>query len=91
MIAGYAQNGLGKEALGLYEQMKQEVVQPDNVTFVLLLKACGSLEALEQGKQLHSDIIKRGFQSDVIVGNTLVDMYAKCGSTEDARVNCSTT
>ncbi|KAJ7548566.1 hypothetical protein O6H91_07G017400 [Diphasiastrum complanatum] len=85
MIAGYAQNGLGKEALNLYEQMKQEGLQPDIVTFVLLLKACASLAALEQGKQLHSDIIKRGFQSDVIVGSTLVDMYAKCGCTEDAR------
>ncbi|KAJ7278093.1 hypothetical protein O6H91_06G050200 [Diphasiastrum complanatum] len=85
MIAGYAQNGLGKEALALYEQMKQEDVQPNNVTFVVLLKACASLAALEQGKQLHFDIIKRGFQSDVIVGNTLVDMYAKCGCTDDAR------
>ncbi|KAJ7515092.1 hypothetical protein O6H91_23G070800 [Diphasiastrum complanatum] len=85
MIAGYAQNGLGEEALALYEQMKQEGVQPDDVTFVLLLKACASLAALEQGKQLHSEIIKRGFQLDVVVGNTLVNMYAKCGCTEDAR------
>ncbi|KAJ7548560.1 hypothetical protein O6H91_07G017300 [Diphasiastrum complanatum] len=85
MIAGYAQNGLGKEALALYEQMKQEGVQPDNVTFVLLLKACASVAALEQGKQFHSDIIKRGFESDVIIGSSLVDMYAKCGCTEDAR------
>ncbi|KAJ7546162.1 hypothetical protein O6H91_08G027800 [Diphasiastrum complanatum] len=85
MITGYAQNGLGKEALALYEQMKQEGVQPNNVTFVPLLKVCASLAALEQGKQLHSEIIKRGFQSDVVVGSTLVDMYAKCGCTEDAR------
>ncbi|KAJ7564266.1 hypothetical protein O6H91_02G010200 [Diphasiastrum complanatum] len=85
MIAGYAQNGLGKEALALYEQMKQEGMQPNNFTFVLLLKACASLGALEQGRQLHSDIIKRGFLSEVVVRNTLVDMYAKCGCTEDAR------
>ncbi|KAJ7298413.1 hypothetical protein O6H91_Y582700 [Diphasiastrum complanatum] len=85
MIAGYAQNGLGKEALALYEQMKQEGMQPNNVTFVLLLKACASRADLEQGKQLHSEIMKRGFQSDVVVGNTLVDMYTKCGCTEDAR------
>ncbi|KAJ7528357.1 hypothetical protein O6H91_15G000200 [Diphasiastrum complanatum] len=85
MIAGYAQNGLGKEALALYDQMKHEGVQPDNVTLVLLLKACASLAALEQGKQLHSVIMKRGFQSDVVVGSTLVDMYAKCGCTEGAR------
>ncbi|KAJ7538802.1 hypothetical protein O6H91_11G063600 [Diphasiastrum complanatum] len=85
MIAGYAQNGLGNEALALYEQMKQDGMQPNNITFVLLLKACASLAALEQGQQLHSEIIKRGFQSDVVVASTLVDMYAKCGCTEDAR------
>ncbi|KAJ7300180.1 hypothetical protein O6H91_Y053900 [Diphasiastrum complanatum] len=84
MIAGYAQQGLGKEALALYEQMKQEDVQPNNVTYVVLLNACASIAALEQGKQLHSHIIKSGFESDVVVGNTLIDMYAKCGSIEHA-------
>ncbi|KAJ7518482.1 hypothetical protein O6H91_21G071300 [Diphasiastrum complanatum] len=54
-------NGLGKEALALYEQMKQEGMQPNHVT----------LAALEQGKQLHSEVIKRGFQSDVVVCSTL--------------------
>ncbi|KAJ7256129.1 hypothetical protein O6H91_Y414900 [Diphasiastrum complanatum] len=85
MIAGYAQHGLGKEALDLYEQMKQEGVQPNNFTYVVLLKACASIAALEQGKQLHLDIIESGFESDVIVGNTLVDMYAKCDHMEDAQ------
>ncbi|KAJ7568880.1 hypothetical protein O6H91_01G051500 [Diphasiastrum complanatum] len=84
MIAGYAQQGLGKEALALYEQMKKEGVQPNNITYIVLLKACASIAAMEQGKQLHLDIIKSGFQSDVIVGNTLVDMYAKCGCIQEA-------
>ncbi|KAJ7540086.1 hypothetical protein O6H91_10G001200 [Diphasiastrum complanatum] len=85
MIAGYAQNGLGKEGLGLYEQMKQAGVQPNNVTYGILLKSCASSAALNHGKQLHSDIIRSGFEPDVVVGNTLVDMYAKCGCLEDAR------
>ncbi|KAJ7555628.1 hypothetical protein O6H91_05G047200 [Diphasiastrum complanatum] len=84
MIAGYAQHGLGKEALDLYEQMKQEGVQPNNVTYVVLLQACASIAALDQGKQLHLDIIESGFESDTTVRNTLVDMYAKCGCMEDA-------
>ncbi|KAJ7536765.1 hypothetical protein O6H91_12G081100 [Diphasiastrum complanatum] len=84
MIAGYAQHGLGKEALDLYEQMKQEGVQPTYVTYVVLLKACASITALKQGMQLHLDIIKSGFQFDLTVGNTLVDMYAKCGRIKDA-------
>ncbi|KAJ7555613.1 hypothetical protein O6H91_05G046700 [Diphasiastrum complanatum] len=85
MIAGYAQHGLGKEALDLYEQMKQEGVQPNIVTDVVLLKACASTAAVEQGKQIHADIIKSGYKPDVTVENTLVDMYAKCGCIEDAR------
>ncbi|KAJ7532424.1 hypothetical protein O6H91_13G002800 [Diphasiastrum complanatum] len=85
LIAGYAQQGLGKEALALYDQMKQEGVQPDSVTYVVLLKACASIAALEQGKQLHSHIVRRGFELDVIVGSAIVDMYAKCGCIEDAR------
>ncbi|KAJ7285387.1 hypothetical protein O6H91_05G047000 [Diphasiastrum complanatum] len=85
MIAGYAQHGLGKEALDLYEQMKQEGVQPSNITYVVLLKACASIAALEQGKQLHADILKSGMESDEIIGSALVDMYAKCGHVEDAR------
>ncbi|KAJ7536613.1 hypothetical protein O6H91_12G074900 [Diphasiastrum complanatum] len=85
LIAGYAQQGLGKDALDLYEQMKQDGLQPNIVTYVVLLKACASIVALEQGKHLHLDIIKSCLESDVIVGSTLVDMYAKCGRIEDAR------
>ncbi|KAJ7514776.1 hypothetical protein O6H91_23G058700 [Diphasiastrum complanatum] len=85
MIAGYARQGLGKEALALYEQMKEEDVQPDNVTYIVLLNACASIAALEQGKQLHHNIIKSGLESHMIVGSALVDMYAKCGSIEHAR------
>ncbi|KAJ7541386.1 hypothetical protein O6H91_10G057200 [Diphasiastrum complanatum] len=85
MITGYTQQGLGKEALALYEQMKQEGVQPDNVTCAVLLNACTSIAALEQGMELHSHIIKSGFESDVFVGSALIDMYAKCGSIEHAR------
>ncbi|KAJ7514799.1 hypothetical protein O6H91_23G059500 [Diphasiastrum complanatum] len=85
MIAGYARQGLGKEALVLYEQMKQEDVQPDRITYIVLLNACASISALEQGKQLHSHIIKSSIESDPIVGSALVDMYAKSGSIENAR------
>ncbi|KAJ7552323.1 hypothetical protein O6H91_06G050100 [Diphasiastrum complanatum] len=85
MIAGYAQQGLGKEALALYEQMKQEGMQPDSVTHVLLLRACACIAALEEGKQLHSHIIGSGLVLDVIMGSALIDMYAKCGCIEDAR------
>jgi hypothetical protein len=64
--------------------MQQEGVQPDSVTFVGVLNACASIIALEEGRCVHHQIIQSGLESDVFVGNSLLDMYAKCGSIEDA-------
>lgn len=84
MIAGYCQCGYIKDALCLYERMHQEGRKPDHVIFVCLLSAIERPEALEQGKQVHAQIIKSGFQSDASVGNALVTMYSKCDNIEDA-------
>eukprot|EP01018_Ginkgo_biloba_P031329 Gb_01246 [translate_table: standard] len=85
MIAGCSQNGYVEEAQKLYRQMQLTGVKPNSETFVIVLPACANLAVLEQGKEIHGVIIKSGFQSYVFVGCSLVDMYAKCGSLEDAR------
>jgi pentatricopeptide repeat protein len=64
--------------------MQQEGVQPDSVTFAGVLKACASVVAIEESRCVHQQIIQSGLELDVLVGNSLVDMYAKCGSMEDA-------
>jgi pentatricopeptide repeat protein len=74
----------GQKALGLFQQMQQEGVQPDSVTFVGVLKACASMVAIEEGRCVHRDIIQSDLESDVFVGSSLVSIYAKCGSMEDA-------
>ncbi|XP_057832678.2 pentatricopeptide repeat-containing protein At4g02750 isoform X2 [Cryptomeria japonica] len=84
MISGYAQNGHGEEALELFRQMQLAEVKPDSDTFVVVLPACCTFASLEEGKEVHGVLIKNGFEIDVLVGNTLVGMYAKCGSIEDA-------
>ena len=57
-----------------------------SVTYSSLLRACATLAALEPGLQIHSFTIKTIYDQDLAVGNALVDMYAKCGSTKDARL-----
>jgi hypothetical protein len=52
---------------------------PDGLTFVPVLNACASLRALEDGRLVHEQVIQSGCVSDVFVGNSLVDMYSKCG------------
>jgi len=85
MIGAYAQNGHSDEALNLFRQMQVVGLKPDPNTFSSILPACANLAALEQGKEIHVEIIKCKFQSDVFVANALVDMYAKCGSIKKAQ------
>jgi pentatricopeptide repeat protein len=59
-------------------------VWPNSVTFVQLLNACAGLGALEDGMRVHGQIIQRGCELEVFVANSLVDMYAKCGSMDNA-------
>lgn len=85
MIAVYTQHGLHKEALQLFKQMQQVVVVSDKVTFVSILDACVEQDSLREGKQMHTYIVCRGFQSDFVVGTALMNMYGKCGSLENAQ------
>lgn len=52
---------------------------PDDFTFATVLRVCGALRSLDRGKQVHAQLVSYGFESSVFVGNSLIDMYAKCG------------
>jgi pentatricopeptide repeat protein len=49
-----------------------------------MLNACASVGALEEGRRVHEQITQSGCESNVFVRNSLVDMYAKCRSMEEA-------
>ncbi|KAI5085060.1 hypothetical protein GOP47_0001229 [Adiantum capillus-veneris] len=85
LIAGYAEHGLGKEALKCLEKMGSEGFLPDTTTYACGLKACGSIGAIEKGRELHAGAIVKELESDVYVGSTLVGMYAKCGAIAEAQ------
>jgi pentatricopeptide repeat protein len=86
LITGYVQQGKGKEALSWFPRMQNNVVSPNVVTFICLLNACGNTKAIEKGKQLHNLIMSMDLlDSDIVLGNALVDMYSKCGFPKNAR------
>ncbi|BAT81671.1 hypothetical protein LR48_Vigan07g125300 [Vigna angularis] len=95
MIAGYAQMmeltkdnlssfEYGSEALKFFSKLNRSGIKPDLYTFSSVLTICSRIMALEQGEQIHAQIMKAGFLSDVIVGTSLLNMYNKCGSIERA-------
>lgn len=84
MITGYTQNGYANEALGLFNEMQVECVEPDLVTMVSIVPVCANLSSMQLGKWIHSYIIVNGFELDVMLGTALIDMYAKCGGVDSA-------
>ena len=60
--------------------MQPSYMKPDVVTIVNVLPACAHLSTLQLGKCLHGYIIKSGYESNMLVGNSLINMYAKCRS-----------
>jgi len=51
---GHVKCGQQKEASELYQQIQLECVQPDPVTFVVVLNACASIVALKEGWCTHN-------------------------------------
>eukprot|EP00250_Pteridium_aquilinum_P003912 c14174_g1_i1 orf=338-1417(+) len=84
MMTCYTGLNLGLDALSLFEKMQEKPLEPDQVTLLCVLKACGSIGALEQGRIIHDMVLRNSHETDAAIGNTLVDFYARCGSLEEA-------
>ncbi|XP_075648379.1 putative pentatricopeptide repeat-containing protein At3g49142 [Castanea sativa] len=85
MIAVYVNNSMPAEAVNLYLQMEKNSIEPDAVTIASILPACGDLSALSLGRRMHEYVERKKLRPNLLLENALVDMYAKCGSLQDAR------
>ncbi|KAG6740088.1 hypothetical protein POTOM_057725 [Populus tomentosa] len=79
-----AQNGASNEAIVLFNGMREAGPNPDKVTMIEVLSAYSTIGALDLGKWVETHASERGLQHDVYVASELIDMYAKCGSLDDA-------
>ncbi|GFQ02662.1 pentatricopeptide repeat-containing protein at4g19191 mitochondrial [Phtheirospermum japonicum] len=84
MIGGYSEKGDLDEALSLFRNMEFYGENPDLVTVIHLISACGKVGALEIGKWIDDYTISNGLKKNLMVRNAFMDMYAKCGSMGDA-------
>ncbi|XP_063940898.1 putative pentatricopeptide repeat-containing protein At5g08490 isoform X1 [Daucus carota subsp. sativus] len=68
------------EVMKLFNKMHTaEDPKPTSVTIAIILPVCARARALGAGRSVHSYAIKTGLESDTLVGNSLVSMYAKSG------------
>ncbi|KAJ9177800.1 hypothetical protein P3X46_012972 [Hevea brasiliensis] len=85
MISGFGKNGFYAEALNLFRDMIAQGVKVDVLTIPSILNACGGGGDLMKVKEIHGQVVKSIlFNEDVAIGNSLIDLYAKCGCLGDS-------
>ncbi|CAN6454449.1 unnamed protein product [Victoria cruziana] len=81
IITGYSQHGDVNMAFSMCNMMRREGMQPNSVTLLTLL---AGIDMPVHLVCIHGSIIKFGVESDIRVANSLVNVYARCGSLESA-------
>ena len=85
MITGYVGQGRVSDAWRMIRAMSLEV-QPNAVTLAIILPLCAAGgKLLRLGREAHCYSIRRALDLELLVGNSLLDMYCKCGGIASAR------
>lgn len=85
MISGFTQKGRISHALDLLKEMFLAGVEANNITIASAASACAALKSLSMGLEIHSIAVKMKLVDNVLVGNSLIDMYCKCGDLKAAQ------
>ncbi|ONK65744.1 uncharacterized protein A4U43_C06F480 [Asparagus officinalis] len=85
MITGFALHSLNKEALFFFKLMREDGMTPTEFSYASVINSCARLSSLSEGRQIHAQITKSGYDADVYAGSSLIDMYSKCGNVDEAQ------
>ncbi|GAA0145215.1 hypothetical protein LIER_05459 [Lithospermum erythrorhizon] len=84
MLGAYGQKGDLYRSYQTFAQMQNECLEPNQYTYPSILRTCTSVGAFDLGEQIHTHVVKSGFQPNVYVCSVLIDMYSKNGKLDDA-------
>lgn len=81
IIAGFSQAGLAVDAIYVFVDMRRQGFEPNGITMVSVMSACGSIGDLYLALQLHKCVFQAEAteKTDILMSNSLIDMYGKCG------------
>jgi len=89
-IAQYCKGGHLVKAASEFVRMREANIEPNHITLITLLSVCAhhpSQSSISFGTIVHGYACKMGLHvNDVMVGTALIDMYAKCGRVDFARL-----
>ncbi|XP_007043513.2 PREDICTED: pentatricopeptide repeat-containing protein At1g03540 [Theobroma cacao] len=84
MIYGFAQNGLGGEALRIFDEMIKGI-KPDYISFIGVLFACSHTGLVDQGRKYFALMTREyGIKPGIEHYNCMVDLLGRAGLLEEA-------
>ena len=85
LIAGYAQQGKGHEALNCFKTIEREGLSPDEVTFLCVLSACSHSGLLHEAQMLFGSMTKTyGIVANIGHHTCMVVVFACAGQFDNA-------
>ncbi|KZV14525.1 pentatricopeptide repeat-containing protein mitochondrial-like [Dorcoceras hygrometricum] len=84
LIVAYSRENLQHEVVSLYQAMGFHGVKPDSSTFTMAIKACTGLMDLELGNKIWREAVDCGYEHDIFVCSSVLNLYAKCGRMNEA-------
>lgn len=82
MIGCYSRAGFVVEAFSLVNEMRFQGIKPGPVT---LLEILSGVKEITELKCLHAFAVVHGFDRDVTVTNSVLNLYCKCDCVVDAK------
>ena len=83
-LDGFCKEGKVKEAVEVLKILEEQKITVDLPRYLQLMQVCGEVEALEEAKAVHEDILRSQSDLKVSTYNKILEMYSRCGSMEDA-------
>ncbi|KAL3647625.1 hypothetical protein CASFOL_008593 [Castilleja foliolosa] len=84
MIGCYGKHGMVESAIGLFEKLHDEKIQPNEVTLTSVLSACSHGGLVEKGLEIFRSMDKYGVEANIEHYSCLIDLLCRYGRMDEA-------
>ncbi|CAA0828065.1 Tetratricopeptide repeat (TPR)-like superfamily protein [Striga hermonthica] len=85
VISGYIQNFHYTKGVQLLRDALLEGIRVDKTMLGIVLLACRGLKCVSQAKEIHGYVVRNNNLTDIVLQNTIVDIYGQCEQVGYAR------
>ncbi|KAK9059071.1 hypothetical protein SSX86_021690 [Deinandra increscens subsp. villosa] len=85
LISAYSHTNTSFKSLIMFRELLLKGLEPDAISFSSALSACANMAEIKKGKEIHAVCVRTLSYNHLIVSNSVLDLYTKCGRTDLAQ------